>query len=146
MHADLVPLRAAAAPQTGSDGETGRTTGRGEAVRGRVVVIDSDRRSASATAAWLCAQGWHASAAGTIDEARGLVGRGRFDAWIVVGAAAHPFYRWVAAELGEAGAPRWNFHKYLVAPDGTLAGAWPSRVKPDAREIVSAVEGLLAKS
>lgn len=88
MHADLVPLRAAAAPQTGSDGETGRTTGRGEAVRGRVVVIDSDRRSASATAAWLCAQGWHASAAGTIDEARGLVGRGRFDAWIVVGAAA----------------------------------------------------------
>jgi glutathione peroxidase len=64
----------------------------------------------------------------------------------VVGAAAHPFYRWVAAELGEAGAPRWNFHKYLVAPDGTLAGAWPSRVKPDAREIVSAVEALLAKS
>ena len=49
-------------------------------------------------------------------------------------------------KLGEAGAPRWNFHKYLVAPDGTLAGAWPSRVKPDAREIVSAVEGLLAKS
>ena len=40
--------------------------------------------------------------------------------------------------------PRWNFHKYLVAPDGTLAGAWPSRVKPDAREIVSGIEALLA--
>ena len=36
------------------------------------------------------------------------------------------FYRWVAAELGEGGAPRWNFHKYLVGPDGELAGTWPS--------------------
>lgn len=47
-----------------------------------------------------------------------------------VGPDAHPFYRWIAAELGEGGAPRWNFHKYLIAPDGTLAGAWPSRVGP----------------
>ncbi len=46
----------------------------------------------------------------------------------VIGAAAHPFYRWIAAQLGEAGAPRWNFHKYLIGPDGQLAGAWPSRV------------------
>ena len=28
----------------------------------------------------------------------------------VVGAAAHPLYRWIAAELGEGAAPRWNFH------------------------------------
>src|SRR5580693_4419029 len=40
----------------------------------------------------------------------------------VLGAGAHPFYRWVATELGEGGAPRWNFHKYLVGPDGALAG------------------------
>jgi glutathione peroxidase len=63
----------------------------------------------------------------------------------VVGAAAHPFYRWVAAQLGEAGAPRWNFHKYLVAPDGSLAGAWPSRVRPTDKEITAEIEGLLAK-
>ena len=36
----------------------------------------------------------------------------------VIGGDAHPFYRWVAAQLGEAGAPRWNFHKYLIGPDG----------------------------
>jgi glutathione peroxidase len=53
----------------------------------------------------------------------------------VVGAPAHPFYKWIAAELGEAGVPRWNFHKYLIAPDGTLAGAWPSRVAPDSAEV-----------
>jgi glutathione peroxidase len=63
----------------------------------------------------------------------------------VLGAEAHPFYRWVVAELGEAGAPRWNFHKYLVAPDGTLAGAWPSRVDPLAPEIAREIEPHLKK-
>jgi glutathione peroxidase len=63
----------------------------------------------------------------------------------VVGGEAHPFYRWVVAELGEAGAPRWNFHKYLVAPDGTLAGAWPSRVDPLAPEITREIEPLLTR-
>jgi glutathione peroxidase len=47
-----------------------------------------------------------------------------------VGPDAHPFYRWIAAELGEGGTPRWNFHKYLIGADGTLVGAWPSRVGP----------------
>lgn len=61
----------------------------------------------------------------------------------VVGAAAHPFYRWVAAELGEAGAPRWNFHKYLIGPDGQLAGAWPSQVGPLSPEITGAIEAML---
>jgi glutathione peroxidase len=63
----------------------------------------------------------------------------------VLGAEAHPFYRWVVGELGEGGAPRWNFHKYLVAPDGTLAGAWPSRVDPLAPEIAREIEKLLAR-
>ncbi len=61
----------------------------------------------------------------------------------VSGAAAHPFYRWVVAELGEAGAPRWNFHKYLLTAEGQLAGAWPSRVAPLDHEIVAAIEPLL---
>ena len=61
----------------------------------------------------------------------------------VLGPDAHPFYRWIEAELGDAGVPRWNFHKYLVAPDGSLAGAWPSAVKPLAPEIVEEIERLL---
>lgn len=63
----------------------------------------------------------------------------------VVGGDAHPFYRWIAAELGEGAAPRWNFHKYLVAPDGSLAGAWPSRVRPTDREVTQAVDRALAR-
>ncbi len=61
----------------------------------------------------------------------------------VVGPEAHPFYRWIVAELGEGGAPRWNFHKYLIGPDGAVAGAWNSRVSPSdpviAREIEQAL-------
>lgn len=61
----------------------------------------------------------------------------------VVGEDAHPLFRWIADELGEAGAPRWNFHKYLIAPDGTLAGAWPSSVRPTAPAIAGEIEKLL---
>jgi len=63
----------------------------------------------------------------------------------VIGPAAHPLYKWIAAELGEGAAPKWNFHKYLIAPDGTLAEAWPSRVTPTSKEVTGAVEKLLAK-
>ena len=61
----------------------------------------------------------------------------------VIGGAAHPFYRWVAESLGEAGAPRWNFHKYLIAPDGELAGTWPSSVDPTDRRITGEIDKLL---
>src|SRR5580658_6753398 len=60
----------------------------------------------------------------------------------VVGPDAHPFFRWIADELGDAGAPRWNFHKYLVGPDGMLAGAWPSSVRPTDEAVISAIEKL----
>ncbi|HEX3862962.1 MAG TPA: glutathione peroxidase [Stellaceae bacterium] len=63
----------------------------------------------------------------------------------VVGAAAHPFYRWVAATLGEGAAPRWNFHKYLIGPDGQLAGTWPSQVRPTDTAITAEIDGALPK-
>jgi len=61
----------------------------------------------------------------------------------VIGAGAHPFYRWIVGELGEDQAPRWNFHKYLIDPDGHLAGAFPSRVQPEAKELTAAIEAVL---
>jgi len=62
----------------------------------------------------------------------------------VIGPGAHPLYRWIAAELGEGAAPKWNFHKYLIGPDGALAGAWPSRVAPRAPDIERAIDAALA--
>ena len=61
----------------------------------------------------------------------------------VLGKDAHPFYRWIVAQLGEAGAPRWNFHKYLIGPDGAVAGAWPSRVSPTDGAITREIEKAL---
>lgn len=58
----------------------------------------------------------------------------------VTGAGAHPLYRWIAAELGEGAAPRWNFHKYLIGPGGEIAGAWPSKVGPQSPEIAKAID------
>ena len=67
------------------------------------------------------------------------------DKQIVIGGGAHPLYRWLAAELGEGAAPRWNFHKYLIAPDGAVVEVFPSRVEPLSPELIEAVEANLPK-
>ncbi len=48
-------------------------------------------------------------------------------------------------QLGEGGAPRWNFHKYLIGPDGQLAGTWPSQVRPTDAAITVEIESGLPK-
>jgi glutathione peroxidase len=61
----------------------------------------------------------------------------------VLGPDAHPLYKWVVGQLGEAAAPGWNFHKYLFARDGSLAGTFGSRTEPNAPELVQAVDEAL---
>ena len=61
----------------------------------------------------------------------------------VRGPDAHPFFRLVAGQLGEDALPRWNFHKYLVTPEGAVAASWPSRVRPPSAEVVGAIERAL---
>lgn len=62
----------------------------------------------------------------------------------VIGPDAHPLYKWVASELGEDAAPKWNFHKYLFGRDGTIAGTFGSRMAPDAPELATAIKDVLA--
>ena len=62
----------------------------------------------------------------------------------VVGADAHGLYQWISGEAGEAAAPKWNFHKYLIDKEGKLAGAWPSRVSPTSKEITGPIDMMLA--
>lgn len=61
----------------------------------------------------------------------------------VLGEAAHPFYRWVVETAGEAAAPRWNFHKYLIGPEGELVNVYGSRVSPLDPALVREIESLL---
>lgn len=58
----------------------------------------------------------------------------------VIGGDAHPFYKWVVGELGEDSAPKWNFHKYLIGPDGELLGTFGSRMEPSDEELGAAIE------
>ena len=62
----------------------------------------------------------------------------------VIGVDAHPLYKWVATELGDAAAPKWNFHKYLFGRDGTIAGTFGSRTPPDAADLAAAIKDALA--
>ncbi len=61
----------------------------------------------------------------------------------VVGAKAHPFYKW-AAEARPREVPRWNFHKYLIGRDGYIADVFPSAVEPADTRIKTAVAKALA--
>jgi len=64
----------------------------------------------------------------------------------VRGADAHPLYRWLKAELGPQGEPRWNFHKILIAADGRAITGWPSPVKPTDARVTGAIEAALAEA
>lgn len=46
-------------------------------------------------------------------------------------------------EAGYAGPVRWNFEKFLVAPDGRVVGRFDSETPPDAPRIRDAIEAVL---
>jgi glutathione peroxidase len=56
----------------------------------------------------------------------------------------HPFYKWIAEELGESALPRWNFHKYLIGKDGALVEAFPSKAQPLGPDMLDAINKALA--
>lgn len=64
----------------------------------------------------------------------------------VKGAEAHPFYRWAVRTLGAPAKPRWNFHKYLVSPDGRLVDWFSTVTSPTSERVVRAVEAQLPRS
>ena len=49
----------------------------------------------------------------------------------------------VADSSGHAGDVRWNFEKFLVAPDGRVAARFDPRTEPDAPEIRAAIDEVL---
>lgn len=52
----------------------------------------------------------------------------------VTGGEANAFFKQLAAATGTS--PQWNFHKYLIAPDGRTVHSFGTRVEPDSREIM----------
>ena len=58
------------------------------------------------------------------------------------GAEAAPLYKLLTAA---AGAPKWNFHKYLVGKDGQVRKAFPSSVEPTGAELTRAIDDALSQ-
>lgn len=54
---------------------------------------------------------------------------------------ASPFYHALANAAGEY--PGWNFHKYLIAPNGKLIGSFKSHIRPEDRALISVIESNL---
>jgi glutathione peroxidase len=60
----------------------------------------------------------------------------------VNGAGRHPLY---GELIGGGPDIQWNFEKFVVAPDGTVAARFSPRVEPDDPELVSTIEKLLPR-
>jgi glutathione peroxidase len=64
----------------------------------------------------------------------------------VNGANQHPLYAELEQQAdadGEAGDVKWNFEKFLVAPDGAVVGRFRPQVTPDDPALVAAIEAQL---
>ena len=78
--------------------------------------------------------------------------RGRlplFEKCDVNGEARHPLYARLSAAAdfkGRDGDIQWNFEKFLVAPDGTVAGRFSAKLPPDHPAVVAAIEANLPVS
>jgi glutathione peroxidase len=64
----------------------------------------------------------------------------------VNGEHRHPLYAALVTTSdaeGHVGDIRWNFEKFLIAPDGTVAARFGPQTEPDAAEVITAVEAAL---
>jgi glutathione peroxidase len=63
----------------------------------------------------------------------------------VNGANRHPLYELLAGKASAfSGDITWNFNKFLIGKDGKIIKRFDSKVKPDAPELIAAVEAALA--
>ena len=63
----------------------------------------------------------------------------------VKGASAHKLFRFLAEQGGTLSRPRWNFYKYVIAPDGSLAAWFSSLTQPQSGRVRAAVERALSR-
>ena len=66
------------------------------------------------------------------------------DKQVVTGDKAHPLYKWIAAQVGSVGAPKWNFHKYLIGRDGNLIEWYSAMTGPSSTSIDADIRKALA--
>ena len=63
----------------------------------------------------------------------------------VNGDSAHPLYKQLKKESGGSEKIRWNFEKFLLDGEGKVIKRFSPRTKPDATEVIAAIETALKK-
>lgn len=62
----------------------------------------------------------------------------------VNGASRSPLYQWLIGSAAGGGSDiSWNFEKFLVGRDGEVKARFSPRIKPDAAEVIAAIEAAL---
>jgi glutathione peroxidase len=69
-----------------------------------------------------------------------------FSKIVVHGPGIHPLYQWLTGAKNFEGPIEWNFEKFLIGRDGKVAGRFKPKVKPEAKEVVEAIEKELGKN
>jgi glutathione peroxidase len=64
-----------------------------------------------------------------------------FSKVVVKGAGIHPLFQWLTDQTG--GDIQWNFGKFLIGKDGTIAARFEPRVEPGSAEVKAAIEKAL---
>lgn len=59
----------------------------------------------------------------------------------VKGGSANPLFKQLAQATGAE--PGWNFHKYLIAPDGTEVYSFSTRTPPDAAAVMAKLRPMM---
>ncbi|MDA7946224.1 MAG: glutathione peroxidase [Hyphomicrobiaceae bacterium] len=61
----------------------------------------------------------------------------------VRGQEMHPFFQQIAKVAGKHAVPKWNFYKYVIAPNGNLAGWFSTPIRVRSPRIRSVIEDCL---
>lgn len=61
----------------------------------------------------------------------------------VNGKGEDPLYSWLKSQTDQKSDISWNFEKFVVGKDGKVVGRFSPRVKPDAEEVVKAIDAAL---
>jgi len=58
----------------------------------------------------------------------------------VIGAEAHPFYKWAKDTYGIGAIPKWNFHKIIINKNGKVSKTFSSITNPSSQKFIAAIE------
>jgi len=58
----------------------------------------------------------------------------------VIGANAHPFFKWAKKNHGISAIPKWNFHKIIIGKNGKVIDTFASFTKPYSKKFLNVID------